>query len=112
MERWGFPDAAGLHRGLEFVQNPVKIQTDGKFYAMNLSANLVVKVRRFFGQLALTDCSGFYDELTGEAFVKEIMTESFEFAEIQKQWRPIESTEELAIKPVVTLRAFDLYGVK
>lgn len=107
-----FPRQPGTYRNLEFAPNPVLIETDGEFYEMNIRANLVVESRLYFGNIPLKEITGFHNELTGESIVKNIETESVEFAEIERSWPRINAIDEVAVKPVVILRCFDVYGAR
>ena len=51
-----------------------------------------------------------HDEIKGASIVRNIRTESIEFAEVERSWQRIGSLEELATHPVLTLSAFDVYG--
>jgi hypothetical protein len=104
------PDEPGIYENVEFVENPVKIETDGELYEINVHAYLIIESRIYSGQIAVQEISGFHDELTGATITRNIKTESIEWAEVERSWTQIKSLDELAVRPAMVLRVFDVYG--
>jgi len=51
-DRWNdgkFPREPGTYGDVEFVANPVLIETDGEYYERNVRANLIIESRMYFG---------------------------------------------------------------
>jgi hypothetical protein len=111
--RWNdrkFPEEQGRYDNLEFVENPVKIETHGQLYEINVHATLIVESRVYSGKIRLSEISGFLNELTGATFTRSITTESIEWAEVERSWTRIENINDLAVQPALILRALDVYG--
>ncbi len=103
------PEKPGRYEGVEFVDNPVKVDTDGTLYDMNITACLTIESRLYSGDIRIEELSGLHDELKGETITRNMRTENIVFANVEKSWRRITSVEELAVRPVLTLRALDMY---
>ena len=111
--RWNerkFPEQAGRYENLEFIENPVKIETDGELYEMNIHASLIIESRNYSGRIALKEISGFHNELTGTTITRSVRTESLEWAEVERSWPRVSNLDDIAVRPAMILRAFDVYG--
>ena len=98
-------------KDLELVNGITKVKSGNQFRELNAKLNLVVESRLYFGELPLKELSGFKDEITGRTITKGFITKDLDVEEIQKYWRRINSLEELAIKPLLTLEASDILDI-
>lgn len=83
-----------------------KVQADngyGTLCPMKLTAGLYVREQLFSGQLPIPKISGFKDEMTGKVITNAFAIGLLDPNEIDEKWTPINSVDELEVKPVIHL---------
>lgn len=105
------PHELGEHRDILLTKVITSFTTTETFKA-DVLAHIVVERRLFFGQLPLTQCSGFIDEYTGGLLTPGFTTDWLSTSEIEREWLQIESIDEIAVKPILNLVALDLFQIK
>jgi hypothetical protein len=103
-----YPMEPGRYDNLELVNGITKVKSGNQFRELNAKLNLVIESRLYFGELPLKELSGFKDEITGRTITRGYITKDLDVEDVQKNWRRINSIEELAVKPLLTLEASDI----
>jgi hypothetical protein len=106
IDRWSdgsIPQEDGVHKRIPLSPEQTYTKVEGKLYSVNVGATVVVETRCFFGQLPLSKVAGFHDEIRDEFKTRGFTTESVSFADLERDWRPISSTEALAVEKVMDL---------
>jgi hypothetical protein len=114
LTRWNsgeLPSELGEHKNIPVSKVPTTILHEGRFLEVNILANIMVKRRLFFGELPLTQVRGFADEYNGHLLTRGFTTDWLNAAEVERDWRRLESLDEIAIEPVITLTALDLADI-
>ena len=101
--------AVGDHAEVPLCDQRTFVKTDGVLYEVEVRAHVRVRQQRFFGQLPLVEIKGFRDEAKGNIITRGFTTDKLDVVEVQKSWKLVKSLEELAITPVLTLVASDVY---
>jgi hypothetical protein len=80
---------------------------------LEVTVTAVVNVERclYFGQLRLAEMRGFEDQIKGGILTQRFRTADIDVVEVQKEWRRIESEEDLAVRPFFSLVATDVYPI-
>jgi hypothetical protein len=97
----------GVYGGIELAPNPLKFTVGARISRANVTASVRVEKRLHFGYWPISKPSGFFDEATGATITRHLESDSLVMAEVEKNWPRIASAEELAVAPVITLRAVD-----
>lgn len=114
LTRWNsgeLPSELGEHKDIPVSKVPTTISYGGKFLEVNILADIMVKRRLFFGELPLMQVRGFADEYNGRLITREFTTGRLDAAEVERDWRQLESLDEIAVKPVFALTALDLFDI-
>ena len=90
---------------------PTTIFYNGNYLEVNILAIIMVYRRLFWGELPLTQTRGFVDESNGHLIAREVTTSWLNVAEVEKDWRQIESADEVAVKPKFEFVALDLFDI-
>jgi hypothetical protein len=85
--------------------------TTAETFEADVLVHIVVERRLFFGQLPLTQCRGFINEYTGGLLTPGFTTDWLSAAEVERNWRQLDSVDEIAVKPVLELLALDLFDI-
>ena len=105
-------DEPGLYRVL-LKPDPIFVKAeDGHFEQIEILAQVEVVRKLYFGELPLTQFSGFRNETTGNLVLPgnfEITTDVVDMIAVESTGLRIPSEEVLAVKPVITLTATDYY---
>ena len=101
----------GRYENLELVGGITKVKSGNQYQELKTKLNLVVESRLYFGELPLKELSGFKNEITGRTISKGFITKDLDVEDVQKNWRRINSIEELAVKPMLTLEASDILDI-
>lgn len=112
--RWNsgeLPSEPGDHRDIPLAKVPTTISYGSESLEANILAHIRVKRRLFFGQLPLIEARGFRDEYTGHLLTPGFTTDWLNAAEVERNWRQLESVDEIAVKPVLELLALDLFDI-
>jgi hypothetical protein len=97
------PSVSGEHRGIRLCEGESCIKTDDQLFQINVTANVRVVEKLFFGQFPIESTRGFTDESDGGFHTTSFTTASINISETEKQWERIDSIEQLAVKPVLVL---------
>lgn len=101
------PEQPGEYRDVQFAPNPLKFKSGERFYRGKITANVLVETRLHFGYWPISKAFGFHDERTGATITRNMEFDSLSMVEVEKNWPRIKSVAELAVRPVITLRALD-----
>ncbi len=93
------PTEPGDHRDIDFIGKKTRIKCEERFVDLNVTASLRIKSNLYFGQLRVADLSGFHDQITGKTIANKITVTEIDIDKIEKEWRKIDSRDELAITP-------------
>jgi hypothetical protein len=109
-QKWNageIPEEPGEYRDVQFAPNPLKFKSRGSFHQASITANVLVGTRLHFGYWPISKLSGFYDERTGATITRRMEFDNLSMVEVERSWPRINSIAELAVRPVITLRALD-----
>jgi hypothetical protein len=98
------PATSGEHIGIPLHTGETFIKTGDKLYVADVKANVRVVGKLFFGQVPVQSTRGFTDESTGDFLTSSLTTAHLNIHELEKHWEQIKSIDQLAVKPVLTLR--------
>jgi hypothetical protein len=101
------PHEPGQYEGIELAPNPLKFRVHGRFCRADVAASVWIEERLHFGYWPVTKLSGFFDEATGATMTRGLELSNISMLDVEGSWRRIRSVQELAIAPVVKLRALD-----
>ena len=102
------PSEPGEHRSIPLTKVITSFTKDEVFEA-DIFTDIVVERRYFFGQLPLIQGRGFINEYTGGLLTPGFTTDWLDAAEVEKNWRQLDSIDEIAVNPVLRLVALDLF---
>lgn len=105
------PSEPGEHGGFRVADEKTYVKYKGEFRDVNIHMNIKVRRKQYFGQLQLIDIKGFRDEHTGAIATKGFTTEWLNFKKVERQWAEIADPSDLAITPLITLTAIDIYDI-
>jgi hypothetical protein len=71
---------------------------------IELYAGIYVEQQLFYGQVPISEISGFYDHQTGATITNAFTLNLISPEEVEKTWLPIETLEKAPIKPVLTVQ--------
>jgi hypothetical protein len=114
LTRWNsgeLPSELGVHHNIPVSKVPTTISHGGQFVDVNILANIMVKCRLFWGELPLIQVRGFADEYHGHIITRQCTTDWLDVTEVEKHWRQLENSEEVAIQPLITLTALDIADI-
>lgn len=109
-ERWNqgaLPNDAGEHGPVRITSDEAHTRTDGTLYRIDVDARILVGTVRYFKQVPLAEVQGFKDEVTGAIHTNRMVTERIDLASVESTWQRIESTDSLAVEPVIIRNATD-----
>jgi hypothetical protein len=109
-QKWNareIPELPSEYRDVQVAPNPSKFKSGGRFYRARITANVRVEARLHFGYWPISKMSGFYDERSGATITRNMEFNNLSMIEVEKNWPRINSVADLAVRPVVTLRALD-----
>jgi hypothetical protein len=109
VERWNngeLSNQLGITEGIN-IFGDIPVQTDngyGQLCPISVYVGIDVREQLFSGQLPILKMSGFKDEMTGKVITNAFSVGLLDPNEIDKNWTPIVSEDELAVKPVIRLQ--------
>ena len=108
MEKWNaglYPSEPGEHKALAiFDQTLVLIDNSyGELIPVDLTVSLLVYQQLFFGNMPISDVSGFRDELSGQIITNAFTMGLFDPNVVTREWKPIASVEDAPVRPMFTL---------
>lgn len=105
-----FPNEPGEYKGLKFIEEEPYFKVKDNLYGhFEITANIIVEKKLFFGKVPLEQGKGFKNETTGSFITRSIKTTDIDVVEVEKNWHKLTSEDELAIKPVLIIEAHDIY---
>jgi len=105
------PVEPGIYEDIKLSDIPTCVKTEGKLYHLDVSVSIEVERNLYFGYLPIKEIKGFKDEQTGGVIFKALETDILDVREVAENWQKIESEEDLAVRPVLTLRGIDIIAV-
>lgn len=109
VERWNHGDLSEKLGSTDhipiFGDRPVRTDNGyGQQMPVEVYANVKVHEQLFWGQLPISEMSGFKDEFTGLIITNAFSVGLLDPEEITKEWTAITSVGEMPIKPVIELQ--------
>jgi len=102
----------GDYEGVKFIEEVVYIKVDKTIYGpVDITANISVGQKLFFGQVPIKKAQGFKNALTGALITKSIETDRIDVHGVEKEWTKLQNKDELAVEPVTTIVALDYYPI-
>jgi len=114
LTRWNsgeLPSELGEHKEIPVTKVPTTVLHGHQFIEVNILADIMVTRRLFFGQLPLEQVTGFRDEYTGRILTPGFTTGWLDAAEVERNWRQIQSVDEIAVRPILELVALDIADI-
>jgi hypothetical protein len=111
-DRWDdgtIPEAVGEHRDIALTFEPIFLSGPSGHFPATVLLNVRVKEVIYFGQLPLQEARGFKSELSDVTHMKSFTTAPLNPEKISREWQHIDSIENLAVKPVITLTVKSVY---
>ena len=101
-----FPTEVGVHDNINvFGDQITKIDNGyGQLTRVNLYISLHVRSTLFFGEIPISEISGFRDEQTGNVITNAFTTGLISPEEVQDNWKEISSIDDSPIKPFMILQ--------
>ncbi len=97
------PKQKGIHSDIPLTAEATYLKTDELLFPVTLTFSVEVYEVFHFGQIGLTEFRGFKNEIQERVITNGFTTEKFDFEKIGKEWQKIDSLDQLAVKPLVTL---------
>lgn len=105
------PIEEGEHKDLDFLGQPVLMDNGyGELLPIKITTDLVVEKRLYYGKLSVKQISGFKNEKNGVVTTRKLTT-ILNVETVEKEWKQINSEDELTVKPIMTFTASDCYIV-
>lgn len=104
-EKWTMgelPVIEGWQQDIDFIGHAVKIRVSGEEFTVKVGANIFIEKQMYFHYMPLSEISGFKDEIDGGIITKSITTSPLSLDILRSAWQPIESKEQLKVKPILT----------
>jgi hypothetical protein len=112
-DRWEdgkIPKSAGEYRDIQLTSERTFLDSPKGRFEATIKANVTVAENIYFGQLDIVQARGFKSELNDVTHLaKSLRTAPIIPAKIAKEWQKIASVDELAVKPVFTLKVQSAY---
>lgn len=109
-QKWNageIPQGPGEYRAIPLAPNPIRYESGGRFHRARVAASVRVETRLHFGYWPIAKLSGFRDERTGAITTRNMEFGWLSMVEVERHWPRINSLADLAVRPVITLRALD-----
>jgi len=109
-QKWNsgeIPQEPGEYRAIPLARDPVKYRSGGLLHPAWVTTSVLVETRLHFGYWPIAKLSGFYDERTGATITRDMRFDWLSMVEVERNWPRIKSLADLAVRPVITLRALD-----
>jgi hypothetical protein len=98
----------GVHR-VVLAAAEAHTRVGGVLHPLTVVATVEVKKTLYVGRVPLTKIQGFHNELTGATLTKGFTTDWIRREDVLKSWWVVDSLEDLAIRPVLTLQISNSY---
>lgn len=112
LDRWEddtVPGEGGEHRDIPLTTGSTFLPSPNGQFEATIRVNVQVREMIFFGQLPIQNVRGFKSELEDVMHIKSMETAPWIPEKIMREWQKVESTDQLAVKPVATLYAKSMY---
>lgn len=112
LDRWEddtIPGAPGEHRDLPLISEPTFLPGPSGQFEATVRVNVQVRELIYFGQLPIQQIRGFKSELGDVTHFTSMTTAPWVPERISHEWQKVESIDQLAVKPIMTLRAKSMY---
>jgi hypothetical protein len=113
-EKWNkgeLPHSVSEHRDVEFLPKPILINFKDNWYRLDITVNLKVESKLYFGQVPVIEMKGLRDEITGIIHTKGFTTSDIAPEIVEKDWKLIVDEKEIAVTPVGKLSYCSTYGL-
>jgi len=97
------PRGNGENFDLEFLEEPVFIKDGESFSPVKITIYIKTSRKIVFGNIPLQSMRGFQDVVKGGIYTHSFTTEMISVDVVKKEWQVVESLNQLAISPVITL---------
>lgn len=77
--------------------------------SVEMSAEIIVQQTLFFGNVPLREIEGFHDENEGGILTTQVTTDHIRPEDILRSWKRLESEAEMAVKPLLRMKARGLF---
>ena len=107
-----YPSEVGVHSDLEIFFDQKTFVDNGydDLVEVELSANLDVRSKRYFGQLPIEKIRGFKDEHTGGIVTNAFTTGVLDAATVEQEWQEIAEGEEPPSDVTIVIVGLSCYG--
>ena len=105
------PSQPGEYGWFLLTKERERIEHEGSLFEVNIQTKIVTKSRLYFGELQIIDIKGFRDELTGAILTNGFTTDWLDAKKVEREWREIASQDEIAVTPLLTVTAIDIYDI-
>jgi len=112
LDRWEdhtIPGAPGEHRDVPLTSEATFLPSPSGHFEATVRANVQVRELIYFGQLPIQQIRGFKSELADVTHVKSMRTAPWIPEKIIREWKKVESIDQLAVTPAMTLTAKSMY---
>ena len=112
LDRWSdgsIPHKVGEHCGLALTKEATFLKGSLGLFEAKIEFRCKVSQVLHFGQLKLTELRGLRDEVSADVITNGFTTEAISFERVGHEWQKIESIDQLAVKPLVTLNVSSTY---
>lgn len=110
MDAWNngqLPDELGVHKHVPLYSFPTMVDNGyGLLIPMTLTIDLHVERERFFGDLPVTEVSGFQDAQTGHLITNAFHTGALSWDVVRGAWKHLKGDEEPPRTPGLEIRAY------
>jgi len=113
-QKWNageIPQTPGEYAAIPLATKPVKYHSNGQTCRAYVTASVKVETRLHFGYWPVARLSGLGDEKTGAIFTRHMEFDWLSMVEVERNWPRINSPSDLAIRPVISLKALDHWSV-
>jgi hypothetical protein len=97
------PEAVGEYRDLPLVDEPTFLKGVGSRFEATIRLNASVQEVISLGHLPIAEIRGFKSELKGVTHFKSMTTTPIDLDNVGREWKRIDSIDQLAVKPVLSL---------
>ncbi len=112
LDRWEddtIPGEPGEHRDVPLTSEAIFLPSPSGHFEATVRVNVQVRELIFFGQLSIQQIRGFKSELADVTHVKSMTTAPWIPEKIMREWQKVESIDQLAVTPAMTLTAKSMY---
>ena len=97
------PSASGHFKGVKVSDGSLFLKLDGRFYPVDVLAEVWIEAASYFGSVPLEKISGLKNEVTGAVSSRGFATEYLNFSDLKKAFLKVRDPKDLAVRPVLEL---------